>query len=83
MAKKGGITSAYEALPKLAKIIIQIIFGVIVGGIYRIIRFFETGHIITLVIGLLATFTGIGNIIIWIVDLITEILFDRITIFSE
>ncbi len=82
MAKKGGITGAYEALPKLAKVLIQLILGVIVGGVYRIIRFFETGNLITLIAGLIFTFTGIGNVIIWIVDLVTEILFDRITIFA-
>ena len=77
-----GITAAYEALPKLIKIILQIFFGVLIGGVYRIIRFFETGKILTLVMGLLVLFTGIGNVIIWIVDIVTEILFDRITIFA-
>jgi hypothetical protein len=82
MAKKGGLTSAYEALPKLLKIILQLLFGTLIGGIYRIIRFTESGNIVTLIVGLLVLFTGIGNVIIWILDLITEILSDKITILA-
>lgn len=82
MAKKGTFTGAYEALPKIAKILIQLFLGAIVGGVYRIVRFFETGKISTLVVGLLVTFTGIGNAIAWVVDLITELLNDRITVFA-
>ena len=82
MAKNGSITEAYESLPKILKIIIQILAGSIVGGIYRIIRFFETKNILTLIVGLLVTFTGIGNLIAWIADLVTEILFNRITVLA-
>lgn len=83
MAKNKGFTAAYEALPKLAKIIIQILLGAIVGGVYRIVRFFETGNVVTLIAGLICTFTGIGNVVGWVVDLVTEIMFDRITIFAD
>ena len=82
MSKSRKITKAYEALPKLLKIVLQIFFGIIIGGVYRIIRFLETGNIISLVVGILVLVTGIGNVIIWIVDLITEILFDRIIFFA-
>ena len=83
MAKRKTLTQQYEALPKLFKIILQLVLGVVVGGIYRVIRFTETNNLVTLVVGLLCLFTGIGNVIIWIVDLITEILFDRITILAD
>lgn len=82
MAKKRGITDAYEALPRIAKILLQIFFGYIIGGAYRIIKFFETGHISTLIVGLLVLFTGVGNAIIWVLDIITELLSDRITVFA-
>ena len=82
MAKKRTITAAYEALPKLLKVILQLIFGAFIGGIYRIVRFFESGNIVTLVVGLLVLFTGIGNLLAWIVDLVTEITSDRITVFA-
>ena len=82
MAKKRTITAAYEALPKLLKVLLQLFLGAFIGGIYRIVRFFETGNILTLVVGLLVLFTGIGNAIAWIVDLVTEIISDRITVFA-
>ncbi len=82
MANKNSITAAYDSLPMIVRFIIQLIAGVIVGGIYRIVRFFETGNIVTLIIGLLATFTGIGNVIIWIVDLVTTLLSGKITVFT-
>ena len=83
MAKKGSITGAYEALPKIAKILLQIFFGYLIGGVYRIIRFFESGNVLTLVAGILALVTGVGNVIAWIADLVTEILFDRITVLTD
>ena len=82
MAKKNSLTAAYDNLPLILRIIIQIIGGVIVGGIYRIVRFFETGKVSTLVVGLLVTFTGIGNFIAWIVDLVTLILSGKYTVFT-
>ena len=83
MAKKGSITGAYEALPKIAKILLQIFFGYLIGGVYRSIRFFESGNVLTLVAGILALVTGVGNAIAWIADLVTEILFDRITVLAD
>lgn len=83
MAKSSNsITASYEALPKILKVIIQILLGSIVGGIYRIIRFFETKNILTLIVGILVTFTGIGNFIAWVVDLVTEILFNKICVLA-
>ena len=83
MAKKKTITGAYEALPKLAKILLQIFFGAFIGGVYRILRYFETKNIVTLVAGILVLFTGVGNFIAWIVDLFTEITKDRITVLAD
>ena len=82
MAKK-TITGAYEALPKLAKILLQIFLGAIIGGVYRILRFLETKNIVTLVAGILVLVTGVGNFIAWIVDLFTEITRDRITVLAN
>ena len=80
---KTPYTGAYDALPKIAKILIQLILGAIVGGIYRIVRFFETGKLLTLVVGILVTFTGVGNLIAWIVDLVTVLLNDKITVLAD
>ena len=37
MAKNKGLTAAYEALPKILKVIIQLLLGAVIGGIYRIV----------------------------------------------
>ena len=83
MAKKQTLTEMYEALPRLAKIVLQVLFGGIIGGIYRIVRFFETGNLTTLVVGILVLVTGIGNAIAWVVDLITEIAYNKISVFAD
>lgn len=83
MAKKKTLTATYEALPKLAKIIIQLLLGAVVGGVYRIVRYFETKNLVTLIVGLLTTFTGVGNFIAWVVDLATEILYNKICVLAD
>lgn len=83
MAKSQKLTEMYEALPRLLKLVLQVLFGGIIGGIYRIVRFTESGNVITLVAGLVATFTGVGNLLAWIADLYTEITANRITILAD
>lgn len=78
-----GICKAYDGLSKLVRVIIQLLFGSIVGGLYRIFKFFDTKNVLTLVVGLLTTFTGVGNLIIWVVDLVTTILNGKITLFAD
>lgn len=80
---KSGITASYEALPKILKVLLQIFFGWIIGGVYRIIRFFETQNIVTLVIGIVGLVTGVGNVILWICDLVTESLNNKITVLAD
>ena len=82
MSNSGSLTEMYESLPKLAKIVLQIFFGAIIGGIYRIIRYVETRNTVTLVVGILVLITFIGNLIAWIVDLVTEITVGRITVLA-
>ncbi len=83
MSKKTSLTKTYDELPLLLRIIIQIVGGVVVGGIYRIVRYLETKNVITLVVGILVTFTGVGNIIAWIIDLVTLIMNGKYTLFVD
>ena len=76
------ITEKYEALPKIVKVLLQLFLGYIISGIYRIIRFTETKNIVTLIVGLVGLLTGIGNFIVWLVDLITEITQNKITVLA-
>ena len=78
-----GVCKAYDSLSFIVRFVIQLIFGAIVGGLYRIFKFFDTNNMATLVVGLLVTFTGIGNLIIWIVDLVTTLMHGKITVFAD
>lgn len=82
MANKTPYTGAYEALPKIVKIIIQIFLGAVVGGIYRIIRFVETKNIVTLVAGILTLIPPI-SFVAWVIDLITEITQNKISVLAD
>ena len=78
-----SITAQYEALPQIAKIILQIFFGGFIGGIYRILRYLETKNVVTLVVGIVCLVTGVGNLVAWIVDLITEITQNKISVLAD
>ena len=78
-----GVCKAYDSLSFIVRFVIQLIFGAIVGGLYRIFKFFDTNNMVTLVVGLLVTFTAIGNVIIWIVDLVTTLVHGKITVFAD
>ena len=78
-----SITAQYEALPQIAKIILQIFFGGFIGGIYRILRYLETKNVVTLVVGIVCLVTGVGNLVAWIVDLVTEITSNKITVLAD
>lgn len=82
MASK-SITAQFEALPKLVKVILLIVFGWVIGGVYRIIRYTETKNLFTLIAGLLALFTGVGNFVAEVADIVTEILSNKITLFAD
>lgn len=82
MANK-SITQTYEELPKIAKILLQIFLGWLISGVYRIIRWTETKNTVTLVVGIVALLTGIGNFVFQIIDLVTEILNNRISVLAD
>ena len=77
------ITEMYEELPKIVKILLQIFLGAVVSGVYRVIRFLETKNIVTLVVGLVSLFTGGLFGILWLIDLITEITKNKISVLAD
>ena len=83
MAKKKTLTRQYDELPLFLRVILQLVFGVVVGGIYRLVRYVESRNILTLVVGIICTFTGIGNLIAWIIDLVTLIINGKYTVFVD
>ena len=82
MANK-SITKQFNEIPFLFRLILQLVFGLLVSGVYRIIRFTETGNTLTLVAGIVGLFTGIGNAIFWLVDLVTLIMNDKYTVLAD
>ena len=83
MAKKKTLTATYNELPLIARLIIQILGGYLVSGIYRIVRYLETKNVLTLVVGILGICTGVGNLIVWLADLITLILKGKYVYFAD
>lgn len=83
MANNNFLTETYDALDLWIRVVIQILGGVIVGGIYRIVRFTETKNTMTLIVGLLVTFTFVGNIVAWLIDLVTLIMNGKYTVFVD
>ena len=81
MSNNSSFTAMYEDLPKIAKILLQIFLGALISGVYRILRFVETKNIVTLIVGILC-FVGLG-FIFWIIDLITEITSNKITVLAD
>ena len=77
------ITAMYEELPQIAKILIQIFLGAVVSGLYRVLRYLETKNTTTLVVGIVSLFTGGVFGILWVVDLITEITKNKITVLAD
>lgn len=83
MSNNSSITAMYEDLPQIAKILLQLFFGYIISGVFRVLRFLETKNTVTLVVGIVALFTGIGNGIFWLIDLVTEITSNKITVLAD
>lgn len=76
-------THYFDDLPWIAKLLLQIFVGSLLGGIYRIARYAETKNTVTLVVAILGLFTGIGNLILWVADLFTLAMYNRISLFAD
>lgn len=72
----------FEELPKIAKVLLIVFLGWIVGGIYRVVRYTETKNTTTLVAGLLGLIPPV-DFVLWIADLFTEITTGKITFFAD
>ena len=82
MSNKASYTSYYDNLPKIAKILLQIFLGALIGGVYRILRFVETKNIVTLVAGILCFVPGLC-FVFWVIDLVTMITKEQISVLVD
>jgi hypothetical protein len=76
------IIEMFENLPKIAKVILLIFFGYLISPIYRILRYLETKNTLTLIVGIVCLVTGVGNVVLRVLDVITELTNNRITILA-
>ena len=67
---------AFDNLPKWAKIILALPFLDIVWVVYRLLRSVEKQNVLGIVLAVLLIFIGIP--FLWLVDIITIILQDRV-----
>ena len=81
-AKPMNIIETYENLPKILKVILQLFFGGIIGIVYRIIRFLDSKNTMTL-IGAILLFVPVAGFVIQIIDIVTEITKNRITVLAD
>ena len=81
MSNNASYTKFYDGLPKIAKILLQIFLGGLISPIYRILRYLETKNIVTLVVGILCFF--FLGFIFWIIDLITMITKEKISVLAD
>ena len=82
MSTISSILKAYEDLSKIVKIVLQIFLGALVSGVYRILRYFETKNIVTLVAGILCFIPGLC-FVFWVIDLISVITKEKIYILVD
>lgn len=76
------MTKAYDELPFILRLILQIFFGYPIGVVYRIVKYVENRkNIVTLIVGIIGIF-GFG-FIFWLVDLITTIIGNGICVLAE
>lgn len=75
------LTSWYDSLPLWVKILVQVIGGAIIGGIYRILKYVENKNVVTLVAGIL-NFVGLC-FVFWVVDIVTQVMHGKITVLAD
>ena len=72
----------FNDLPLIAKVLLEIFLGSLVGGLYRIFKYLESKNTTTLVAGILA-FVPPVSLVIWILDLISIVKQGKITNFAD
>ena len=78
-----NITAKFESLPMWAKVVLLLVLGTLISPIYRILRYFETKNMKTLVAGILMLVIPCVGAVLGIVDVITEITKGKITVLAD
>lgn len=78
-----NITAKFESLPMWAKVVLLLVLGTLISPIYRILRYFETKNMKTLVAGILMLVIPCVGAVLGIVDVVTEITKGKITVLAD
>ena len=70
------MVSAFDNLPKWAKIILALPFLDILWVVYRLLRSIEKGNVLGIVLAVLLLIIGIP--FLWLIDIITLIIQDKV-----
>lgn len=77
------MTKSFDKLPFIARLLLILFLGWIICPIYRIVKWTKSKNTVTLVVGILGLVTGVGNIILEVVDLVTTILGSGISVLAD
>ena len=77
------ITEMFESLPLVGKILLLVFLGGFISPLYRILRYVETKNTTTLIVGIVCLVTGCGNVVLQVIDIITELTKGRITVLAD
>lgn len=78
-----NITAKFESLPMWAKVVLLLVLGTLISPIYRILRYFETKNMKTLVASILMLVIPCVGAVLGIVDVVTEITKGKITVLAD
>ena len=76
------ITAKIEGLNKILKVVLFLLVGGILSPLYRVFRYTETKNIVTLVVAIVSFVIGLSWVL-GIVDAITELTSDKVTILAD
>ncbi|MDY0277303.1 MAG: hypothetical protein RBQ97_04390 [Acholeplasma sp.] len=79
--KKGGFVAAMDNLPWILKLILALPGLDFIWGIYRAVKGLNKKNLFLTIIGILWIFAGIP--VLWIVDLITVIIYGKPTVLVD
>ena len=83
MAENQSIIAQFNALDKIVKVLILFFVGWLVSPVYRILRYTETKNNTTLIIGILALVTGAFFGVLAIIDIVTVITDNKISVLVD
>ena len=83
MAENQSIIAQFNALDKIVKVILLVFLGGLISPIYRILRYTETKNNTTLIIGILALVTGAFFGVLAIIDIVTVITDNKISVLVD